>query len=302
MSKEIQTGFILNKPEPAQSERAAAAPANSNASIPCPLCGAPANFYAKHPEAELYRCPSCTHCFTRIETVQLEQYHENYFYEDHQRWFEHPNLKLFDRIAATIPQGASVLDAGCGRGDMLRHFRKIRPDLKLTGIDLSANKDEDGITYHQADLLTMKIDRTFDVVVSLAVIEHVTDVRIFIDRLRQFTKPGGAVVIMTLNDDSLLYRLARAGRAVGVPLAFNRVYSRHHLNHFTRKSLRGALERSGLRIESDMTHNAPMAAIDIPVKTLPVELGLLAALWWVFIFGDLTGTSFLQTVFCRNLA
>jgi hypothetical protein len=130
----------------------------------------------------------------------------------------------------------------------------------------------------------------------------VTDVRIFIDRLRQFTKPGGAVVIMTLNDDSLLYRLARAGRAVGVPLAFNRVYSRHHLNHFTRKSLRGVLERSGLRIESDLTHNAPMAAIDIPVKTLPVELGLLAALWWVFIFGDLTGTSFLQTIFCRNPA
>jgi 2-polyprenyl-3-methyl-5-hydroxy-6-metoxy-1,4-benzoquinol methylase len=269
-----------------------------HATIPCPLCGAPASFYAKHPEAELYRCPSCTHCFTQL-TTQIEEYRDNYFYEDHRRWFESPNFGLFEWIAAAIPQGASVLDAGCGRGDFLRHLRKIRPDLSLTGIDLSANKDADGIRYYQADLLTMSRRQTFDVVVSLAVIEHVTDVRAFVDRLRRFTNPGGSVVIMTLNDDSLVYRLARMGRAAGVPLAFNRVYSRHHLHHFTRRSLRGVLENYGLKIESDMVHNAPMGAIDIPVKNFAVEIGLLACLAVVFVIGGLTGTSTLQTVICR---
>lgn len=247
----------------------------------------------------MYRCSACTHCFTRLDTVSLQDYRDNYFHKDHKQWFEHPNFKLFERIAETIPKGASVLDAGCGRGDFLRHLRKIRPDLTLTGVDLSANKDEDGIRYYQDDLLTMRIDERFDVIVSLAVIEHVTDVRKFIERLRQFAKPGGAVVIMTLNDDSLLYRLARMGKAVGVPLAFNRVYSRHHLHHFTRKSLRTVLQDSDLKIESDMVHNAPMAAIDIPVKNFAVETGLLACLAVVFVIGHLTGTSFLQTVFCR---
>jgi len=285
--------------EIALTQKAQKGPGKGIANIPCPLCGAPASFYAKHPEAELYRCPSCTHCFTRLDTNQIEEYRDNYFYEDHRRWFESPNFKLFEWIAAAIPTGASVLDAGCGRGDFLRHLRKIRPDLSLTGIDLSANKDADGIRYYQADLLTMPICQTFNVVVSLAVIEHVTDVRAFVDRLHRFTNPGGSVVIMTLNDDSLLYRLARMGRAAGVPLAFNRVYSRHHLHHFTRRSLRGALENNGLKIESDMVHNAPMAAIDIPVKNFAVETGLLACLAVVFVIGGLTGTSTLQTVICR---
>ena len=145
----------------------------------------------------------------------------------------------------------------------------------------------------------MPIRQTFNVVVSLAVIEHVTDVRTFVDRLRRFTKPSGSVVIMTLNDDSLLYRLARMGGAAGVPLAFNRVYSRHHLHHFTRRSLRSVLENNGLKIELDMVHNAPMAAIDIPVKNFAVETGLLACLAVVFVIGGLTGTSTLQTVICR---
>jgi len=121
-----------------QTEEIQIQPANPNATIPCPLCGAASLFYARHPEAELYRCPSCTHCFTRLDTVQIEEYRDNYFYEDHQRWFENPNFTLFERIAETIPKEASVLDAGCGRGDFLRHLCKIRPDLTLTGVDLSA--------------------------------------------------------------------------------------------------------------------------------------------------------------------
>ncbi len=256
----------------------------------------------RHPQATLYRCDSCTHCFSDLSTVEIERYQENYFYEDHKRWFENPNTGLFDRIAKTIPQGASVLDAGCGRGDMLRYFRKIRPDLVLTGIDLSKNEDTDGIKYYQGDILTMDIQGQFDAVISLAVIEHVIDVPVFIDRMKELTRPGGALVVMTLNDDSLLYDLARMGKNVGVPLAFNRVYSKHHLNHFTRRSLRTVLQSHGLRIESELVHNAPMAAIDIPVKNKIAEFVLRTVICVVFVAGELTGKSFLQTIFCRRPA
>ena len=274
----------------------------SEAAVKCPICGATAKFFARHPQAVLYRCNNCSHCFSHLETVEIESYQENYFYEDHKRWFENPNTGLFDRIAKAIPQGASVLDAGCGRGDMLRYFRKIRPDLVLTGVDLSPNKDSDGIRYYQGDIITMDLGGQFDAVVSLAVIEHVGDVSAFVDRLVQLVKPGGAVVIMTLNDDSLLYDLARLGKRMGVPLAFNRVYSRHHLHHFTRKSLRTVLEGHGLKIESELVHNAPMAAIDIPVKNKAAEIVLRAVIWVVFMAGEVTGKSFLQTIFCRRPA
>lgn len=275
-------------------------PRDRGVAIACSLCGSPASFLAKHPEADLYRCCRCTHCFSHLESVEFEPYHENYFDDDHQRWFANPNITLFTRIADAIPQGASVLDAGCGRGDFLRHLRKIRPDLSLAGIDLAANRGGDGITFYQGDLLSMDINGQFDAIVSLAVIEHVADIRAFVDRLRQLTKPAGTVTVMTLNEDSLLYSLARLGKRWGIPLAFNRLYSRHHLHHFTRKSLRDVLQGGGFQIESEIVHNAPLAAIDIPVKSSAAEAVLRSGMWMVCKAGEVTGRSYLQTIFCRR--
>jgi 2-polyprenyl-3-methyl-5-hydroxy-6-metoxy-1,4-benzoquinol methylase len=274
--------------------------AAAGATIPCPLCGSPSSFMADHPHARLYRCTACTHAFSQIEAKDQESYQANYFYEDHRRWFENPNFGLFDRIVKNIPQGASVLDAGCGRGDMLRYFHKVRPDLKLAGVDLSENKDSEGIRYYHGDIITMDIKERFDAVITLAVIEHVYDVPAFVDRLTALTKPGGTIAVMTLNDDSLLYILARMGKKAGMPLAFNRVYSRHHLHHFTRKSLRHALESRGLKIEAEIDHNVPMAAVDVPVKNPVAGIILRAGVWGVFVLGRLTGKSYLQTIFCRK--
>src|ERR1035437_1820390 len=77
---------------------------NSETAVACPICGAAATFFSRHPDARLYRCGGCTHCFSHLQTVELERYQENYFYEDHKRWFENPNIGLFERIAKTIPR------------------------------------------------------------------------------------------------------------------------------------------------------------------------------------------------------
>src|SRR5262249_19249733 len=140
----------------------------------------------------------------------------------------------------------------------------------------------------------------FDTVVSLAVIEHVGDVLGFVDRIAKLAKPGGIFAIMTLNDGSLLYDLARLGKQMDISLAFNRVYSRHHLHHFTRGSLRTVLEGRGLKIEAEFVHNAPMAAIDIPVDNPVAEVMLRCITWGIFVAGEITGKSSLQTVFARN--
>jgi 2-polyprenyl-3-methyl-5-hydroxy-6-metoxy-1,4-benzoquinol methylase len=255
---------------------------------------------AKHPEADLYRCPVCTHCFSDPESVEMEPYTAEYFDEHHQRWFAHPNTSLFRRIAATLPMGASLLDVGCGRGDFLRYLRAHRPDLELTGIDLSPNHETPGIRFLQGDFLTTAIGGRFDAVVSLAVIEHVVDIRAFVDRLKSLVKTGGSVTVMTLNESSLLFALARTGKQLGVPLAFDRLYSRHHLHHFTRNSLRALLEGGGFRIELDLTHNAPLAAIDIPVTNRVADAILRSGMWVLCRIGDATGRAYLQTMTCRH--
>lgn len=256
---------------------------------------------ARHPETDLYRCCHCTHAFSHLEVMrEFERYESNYYDIEHRRWFDHPNTALFARIAAAIPAAASVLDAGCGRGDLLRYLKRVRPDLHLCGIDLSANHDCDGIQFMRGDIMQTEIRESFDAVVSLAVIEHISDVAGFVDRLRALARSGGIVIVMTVNESSLLYALARAGNLLGFPLAFNRLYSRHHLHHFTRESLRTILRSRGFSVESEIVHNAPLAAIDIPAQGKLADAVLRSAMWVLCRVGDLTGRSYLQTIIARR--
>ncbi len=267
--------------------------------VTCPICSAPCRPMPSHPEAELFRCTRCSHAFTRPESIRdPERYEASYFEEDHKRWFEHPNIDLFERILSAVPMGASILDVGCGCGDFLRFAHARRPDLGLTGIDLSDNADEPGIRFIQGDILTLDMAARFDVVVSLAVIEHVAEVRSFAQRIRQLAKPSGTVIVMTLNDGSLLYSAARLGRAVGIPLAFNRLYSGHHLHHFTRASLSNLLRDIGCVVRAHWDHNAPLGAMDLPVSNAQLDSILRIGLRALWIAGAATHCSYLQTVVC----
>jgi len=267
----------------------------------CPICGSSSTSMPKHPEAELYRCRVCTHAFTLPASIrEPERYAISYFEEDHKRWFEHPNVSLFRRIAAIIPRGASVLDVGCGKGDFLRFLRKTRPDLQLTGIDLTANDRVEGVRFVHGDFFQSETGGPFDFVVSLAVIEHVQDVTDFVVRLRELAKPCQAVAVMTVNESSVLYALGRAGRSIGVPLAFNRLYSRHHLHHFTPRSLRSLFISAGYSIRCQFDHNAPLEAMDIPVTNKMSDALLRSGLWLTWRIGDLTKRCYLQTIVCTS--
>lgn len=103
---------------------------------------------------------------------------------------------------------------------------------------------------------------------------------------------------MTINESSILYGLARAGRALGINLAFNRLYSRHHLHHFTRQSLCEVLESSGLKVSKQVMHNAPVSAMDLPVKNSALDAVLRAGVWAVFMAGSITSKTYQQTAIC----
>src|SRR5215211_1099158 len=56
--------------------------------------------------------------------------------------------RLARDIAELAPQGAAVLDIGTGPGVLLAELARLRPDLTLTGIDLS----EDMVTAARRNL------------------------------------------------------------------------------------------------------------------------------------------------------
>jgi 2-polyprenyl-3-methyl-5-hydroxy-6-metoxy-1,4-benzoquinol methylase len=271
----------------------------------CPVCGKAAAPAYSHADAIIFRCPACTHAFSALDTLShLEDYGPAYYEETHKNWFLHPNRDLFSLIAGQLEERGvnSVIDIGCGKGDFLRHIHLRIPGARLIGVDLSDNAPEPGITYWRGDILNAPIEEQFDAVVSLAVIEHVPDVQGFLRRLSDLCKPGGTIIVMTLNDGGLLYRTARLGKALGVSIAFDRVYDAHHLHHFTTRSLSRLIQGAGLRIDRVHHHNAPIAAMDIPAGNALAGVVLTWAVALVFAIGRMTQSCYLQTAIARKPA
>jgi hypothetical protein len=81
---------------------------------------------------------------------------------------------------------------------------------------------------------------------------------------------------------------------------FERLYSKHHLNHFNIESLGQLLERQGLPVVKLFRHNVPLAAVDLDAPTGVPNFLLRTAVWGMFAMGKMTGKTYLQTVFCKR--
>ena len=268
----------------------------------CPVCGQPSRKQYVHPDGYIFRCMECTHAFTDPSSPSQETYDEGYFLETHRNWFLHPNTALFRRIQHMLrPEDCrdGLLDVGCGRGDLLFHLEKSNPALSLAGIDIAPLPAHPQIHFVSRDLFDWEPDRPYSIVTSLAVIEHVADIRGFLGKLRRFVKKGGRLVIMTLNEDGVLYAIARGALKLGFHGPFERLYSRHHRHHFTRRSLRSLVEISEFQVLEHYTHNFPLAAVDFPSRGFWMDSSQKAGVAALFGLGRIFRSGFLQTIVCK---
>ncbi|HEY3375056.1 MAG TPA: class I SAM-dependent methyltransferase [Candidatus Aquicultor sp.] len=270
----------------------------------CPVCKTISIFEYRHPEVDLYRCPDCDHCFSEpTSIIKQEEYSQEYYEADHKNWFNNPNLALFNTAYGFIREAGSnlsVLDIGCGKGDFLKCIKRKDMSLHLFGIDLSENQPIDGITIIQGDALAADFDRKFDVITSFAVIEHIADVQGFVKRLGELCNPGGLVIIMTLDDRSVLYSAARMLNRLGFGVPFERLYSKHHVNHFNTSSLRRLVISNGFSVTKVLHHNAPLNAIDFAASSQITNIVFKIGVLGTFILGQALGRTYLQTIICRK--
>lgn len=117
---------------------------------------------------------------------------------------------LAEARAALIPPavraGAVLLDAGCGGGLLAPHvrrlgYRHVGVDLRRAGLEQSAGR---GITPLLADVAALPLaDGAFDVVVAGELLEHVTDRAAAVGELARVLRPGGLLVLDTVNSTAL---------------------------------------------------------------------------------------------------
>ena len=128
---------------------------------------------------------------------------------------------IVDRMAAGRPDGLSILEAGCGR---YRHW-DYPPGATVTGLDISAEQLAGNEHVHEkivGDVQTWRTDRTWDVVVSVYVLEHLPDPRRAVANMLGWTRPGGLLVLAVPNALSLKGLVTKA-----TPFGFHAWFYRH---------------------------------------------------------------------------
>ena len=196
----------------------------------------------------------------------------------------------------------SVLDVGCGNGNFLK-FLKQKSFKDLSGIDFLKNESDD-ITFFQGDFLQHSFDRQYDICASLAVIEHIPDPITYVKTMDSLVKDGGYLILMTINEDALLFQLSKILYRLNIKFAAKRLYDIHHLNHFNRKSLLKVLENvqsnhDGKISIKTLYSDFPANAIDLPEmpnfckKIMKLIIGLIQLL-------SNKNNRFLQTIILKK--
>jgi SAM-dependent methyltransferase len=109
---------------------------------------------------------------------------------------------LIEWLREALPSAnADLLDVGCSTGNLLVHLRHELPELRLSGIDLSAetieanatNRDLSEIRFETADIVRAGIDGAFDVITCNAIFFALDDEELgaALRNLRQALRPGG---------------------------------------------------------------------------------------------------------------
>ena len=116
--------------------------------------------------------------------------------------------------------GLTALDVGCGGGLLCEPLARL--GASVTGIDpaepnittASAHAEASGveIEYRAATAETLLAEgRQFDIVTCLEVIEHVPEPALFVRTLSGLCRPGGLLVLSTINRTPKSYALAIVG-------------------------------------------------------------------------------------------
>ena len=107
--------------------------------------------------------------------------------------------RLLDVYQWLIPPGQSILELGCGQGDLLAGLRPRRG----VGLDFSqvmlekAGARHPGLEFFLGDALETDFEEKFDFIILSDLVNEIWDVQALLERLRKFSSPRTRLVINT---------------------------------------------------------------------------------------------------------
>ena len=117
-------------------------------------------------------------------------------------------------------KGLRILDIGCGGGLLSEPLARLGADVvgadpaeaNIAAARVHAERSEITVDYRATTAEALAdAGEKFDIVLAMEVIEHVADVSLFIARCAEMVKPGGLMVVATLNRTLKSFALAIVG-------------------------------------------------------------------------------------------
>lgn len=221
--------------------------------LTCPGCGgggsSVVDLGGRH---ELRRCTTCSLVFAPEYGDPEEIYVEGYltgatefgldiFHPLFQKFLAFAAGKRLDLIEAARPAKGSLLDVGCGSGEVLAVAQErgwacagAEPVEESAEIARQRGLDVRTALLQDAGLP----ERSWDVVTGFHVLEHITDGVEFLRLISRWARPGGLVVIEVPNWGGFERLRKGADWPALRPL--------EHLAHYAPATLRDTMERAGL--------------------------------------------------------
>ncbi len=107
-------------------------------------------------------------------------------------------VKILTGISNIDTKDLKVLELGCGyNGENIQELAKRYPKALFEGIDLQVNPNihYSGVTLISGDIATWKTEKQYDIVLSLAVIEHLSDPLQHLKLIHSLLKPEGVAIL-----------------------------------------------------------------------------------------------------------
>jgi SAM-dependent methyltransferase len=166
-------------------------------------------------ESTRWDCPSCgqvprqldgfvsfaPELSTTVNSYDAERYQSVAAIERKHFWFRGRNDLIVWALRAHFPAAGSLLEVGCGTGQVLDNIHAALPGLRLVGTEIHVKglafcrQRLPDAEFMQMDARTIPFASEFDVVCAFDVIEHVDEDDEVLVQLYQACRPGGGILI-----------------------------------------------------------------------------------------------------------
>jgi len=213
------------------------------------------------------RIVECRRCGLRYlnPTPDVRDLHHVYNYDVYEDSTNN-NPVLMQHFFAKLTEHSgrleSVVEIGCGTGDFLAWLQL--KGLKVSGVEFadSASRVKFDGPLHVGRMEDITLpDASFDAVLLLNVIEHLSDPLMVLHKIKRMLKPGGVLLLRHPNSDLFFFRpywllvegpkyllhrhLARQGKKTKFTIVG---FQNQHLFYFHRKAITKLLRKSGFTV------------------------------------------------------